>query len=62
MASDTNLMFRIYKEGDTGKLWIKGTGEFTGDVIASTFKNKVGSGEEESLYLSTTPKELTVNS
>jgi hypothetical protein len=36
MASDTNLMFRIYKDGNEGKLWMKGSGEFSGILSAST--------------------------
>lgn len=35
-SPDPNLMFKIYKDDkDEGKLWLKGSGEFTGKIIAN---------------------------
>ena len=33
-STDSNLMFKIYKDDDEGKLWLKGDGEFTGKIFA----------------------------
>ena len=35
-STDSNLMFKIYKENDEGKLWLKGDGEFTGKITATS--------------------------
>lgn len=61
MASDANLMFRVYKDGTKGKLWMKGTGEFSGTISASTIVGGTFKNQTETLYLSTSSKNFTIN-
>jgi hypothetical protein len=63
MSKDDNLMFRIYKDGTEGKLWMKGEGTFTGKIIAEEGGSLAGWNisegalhtEDNALYLGTSP-------
>ena len=67
-STDTNLMFKIDKSGanGSGKLWMRGEGEFTGKIFAQAggtiggWSITSGSLEKGGLYLGTVPKEYTI--
>lgn len=67
-STDTNLMFKIDKSGanGSGKLWMRGEGEFTGIIFAQAggtiggWNITSGSLENGGLYLGTVPKKYTI--